>query len=209
MATSYTNSFAKVLFDRLLAAVLLLAFLPVLAAAAAAIRIFMGSPVVFSQLRAGQSGQPFRLYKFRTMVEQLLSDGSPAPDAARLTRLGRLLRASSIDELPQLWNILTGEMSLVGPRPLHLCYLPRYDARQSRRHEVRPGITGLAQVEGRNSIDWNQRFELDIRYVDSASFALDLKILFKTAVCVLLRRGISSQGHATMDEFKGSAGNQV
>lgn len=208
MATDYANSWRKQLFDRLLGGVILVAALPVLGATALAVRILMGHPVLFSQLRAGRSGRPFRLHKFRTMVDHLDAEGRQAPDGARLTRLGRFLRSTSIDELPQLWNIVTGEMSVVGPRPLHLRYLPRYDSRQSRRHEVSPGITGLAQVEGRNTLDWNRRFELDIRYVDTATFGLDLKILFKTVYCVLLRRGISAQGHATMDEFEGSAGNR-
>jgi sugar transferase EpsL len=208
MATDYSNSMAKQLLDRLLAGVILIAALPVLGAAALAVRILMGPPVLFSQLRAGRSGSPFRLHKFRTMAEQLDAEGRQSPDGIRLTRLGRFLRNTSIDELPQLWNVLTGEMSVIGPRPLHLRYLPRYDSRQSRRHEVRPGITGLAQVEGRNALDWNRRLELDIRYVDTASFSLDLTILFKTFYCVLLRRGISAQGHATMGEFEGSAGNR-
>lgn len=162
------------------------------------VRRSMGSPVLFRQDRPGRHGQPFTLMKFRTMRD---GDGS---DAERLTPLGRALRATSLDELPELWNVLRGDMSLVGPRPLLTRYLDRYDRRQARRHEVRPGITGLAQVEGRNSLDWEERFELDVTYVDTWTVPGDIVILARTVWRVLRRDGIAADGHATMPEFTGS-----
>lgn len=169
-----------------------------LAAIALAIRLTMGSPVLFRQVRPGLHGAPFTLVKFRTMRT---GEGS---DAERLTRLGRFLRATSLDELPELWNILRGDMSLVGPRPLLVEYLPRYSPRQARRHEVRPGLTGLAQVEGRNLVAWDERLELDVRYVETRTLALDLRILWRTLAMVLRREGISGDGHATMTPFEGT-----
>jgi lipopolysaccharide/colanic/teichoic acid biosynthesis glycosyltransferase len=194
--------------DRAVAAVALVAFAPVLAAAAVAIRATLGSPVLFAQERPGLRGRPFRVLKFRTMVEATGPDGAPLPDAERLTRLGRFLRSASIDELPQLWNVLRGELSLVGPRPLLMRYLPRYDREQARRHDVRPGITGWAQVHGRNSIAWEEKFALDVWYVDNWSLALDLRILSLTVARVFQRTGISREGHATMPEFMGTTGGK-
>lgn len=158
----------------------------------------MGSPTLFRQQRPGLNGEPFILLKVRTM-----RDGE-GPDDQRLTALGSFLRATSLDELPELWNVLRGDMSLVGPRPLLMEYLPRYDATQARRHEVRPGITGLAQVGGRNSLTWEERFALDVTYVDERSLALDMRILGRTVRSVLSRKGISAEGHATMPNFGGS-----
>ena len=163
------------------------------------VRLGMGAPVLFVQERPGRGGAPFRLMKFRTMRD---GEGS---DAERLTRLGKFLRSTSLDELPELLNVLKGEMSLVGPRPLLMRYLPRYTPRQMRRHEVRPGITGWAQVNGRNAISWEQKFEYDVWYVDNWSFWLDIKILWLTAWRVLTRQGISAEGEATMREFEGRA----
>ena len=170
---------------------------PVAALVAALVAATMGRPVLFSQARAGRGGRPFRFLKFRTM-----RDG-PGTDAERTTRLGRLLRATSLDELPQLLHVLTGHMSLVGPRPLPTCYLPRYSPEQARRHEVRPGLTGWAQVNGRNAISWDEKFARDVWYVDHRSLALDLKILFLTALQVVRRTGINASADTTMPEFKG------
>ena len=162
-----------------------------------------GRPVLFSQERIGWLDRPFRLYKFRSMSNAVDAGGELLPDAARLTLWGRFLRASSLDELPQLWNVLRGDMSLVGPRPLPVRYLPRYSAQQRRRHLVRPGITGWAQVQGRNALTWDRKLDLDIWYVDYRSLGLDVKILWMTALKVIRRDGISQDGHATMPEFWG------
>lgn len=170
-------------------------WVPLLALALLAVRVALGRPILFVQERTGLGGRPFRLVKLRTMRE---GDG---PDDERLTRTGRWLRAASLDELPELWHVLRGEMSLVGPRPLPVHYLPRYTPEQARRHEVRPGITGWAQVNGRNTLTWEQKFEYDVWYVDHRSFWLDLKILWRTVWQVLARRGISAEGEATMGEF--------
>lgn len=164
----------------------------------------MGTPVLFSQVRPGYRGAPFKVYKFRTMRDALGADGQPLPDAERLTRWGQLLRRTSIDELPQLFNVLKGDMSLVGPRPLLMEYLPLYSVEQRRRHDVRPGITGWAQVNGRNVQSWEERFRLDIWYVDHRSFWLDLKILWLTVRKVLAREGVSAAGEATMHKFTGN-----
>jgi len=177
---------------------LVVACLP-MAGIALAVRLTMGAPVLFRQRRPGLGGEPFVLVKFRTMRS------GPGDDAARLTRFGRFLRASSLDELPELWNVVVGDMSLVGPRPLLMEYLDRYSPRQARRHEVRPGLTGLAQVEGRNTVAWEDRFELDVRYVETRSLALDLRIIARTVGAVLRRQGISGEGEATMTPFQGSA----
>jgi lipopolysaccharide/colanic/teichoic acid biosynthesis glycosyltransferase len=176
---------------------LLVAAVP-MAVIAVAVRLTMGAPVLFRQRRPGLHGRPFTLVKFRTMRD---GDG---PDAERLTRLGHLLRGTSLDELPELWNVLRGEMSLVGPRPLLVEYLDLYSPRQARRHEVRPGLTGLAQVAGRNLVSWEDRFELDVRYVETRTFALDLQIIGRTVAAVLRREGISGGGEATMAPFRGS-----
>jgi lipopolysaccharide/colanic/teichoic acid biosynthesis glycosyltransferase len=170
---------------------------------ATAVRVTMGAPVFFRQQRPGLGGRPFSLLKFRTMRHARPGEDGPESDAARLGRLGRFLRATSIDELPTLLNVLRGEMSLVGPRPLLMRYLPRYSPRQYRRHEVKPGITGWAQVNGRNAISWDEKFELDVWYVENQSFLLDLRILARTFVKVFKREGISREGHATMPEFLG------
>jgi lipopolysaccharide/colanic/teichoic acid biosynthesis glycosyltransferase len=185
-----------------LAALLLLS--PVLALTALAILAKMGTPVLFRQARIGRRERMFVFYKFRTMTEARDSRGILLPDERRLTALGRFLRAGSLDELPQLWNVLRGDMTLVGPRPLLPEYLPRYTRSQRRRHEVKPGITGWAQVNGRNGLTWEQKFELDLWYVDQWSVWLDAKILYMTLLQVLRREGISQAGHATMPEFMGS-----
>ena len=172
-------------------------WLPAVAVVALLVLVRLGRPVLFTDMRAGLSGRPFRLVKFRTM---LLGDG---PDEERLTRFGRFLRASSLDELPELWNVLRGDMSLVGPRPLPVRYLPRYTPQQNRRHEVRPGLTGWAQVNGRNALDWDEKFRYDVDYVDSMSLVLDLKIILLTVLQVLFPRNIGHGGSATMPEFTG------
>jgi lipopolysaccharide/colanic/teichoic acid biosynthesis glycosyltransferase len=195
----------KVLLDRSAALVGLALLSPVLAAIAVAIRTTMGAPVLFTQDRPGRGGRIFRVVKFRTMRHAVGPDGRPLPDHERLTALGRFLRATSLDELPQLWNVLRGDLSLVGPRPLLVQYLPRYTPEQARRHDVMPGITGWAQVNGRNAISWDEKFALDVWYVDHWTFGLDLRILGLTLRRVLRREGISQGGHATMPEFMGSA----
>lgn len=176
---------------------------PVMLATAVAVRLFLGSPVLFRQVRPGLHARPFELVKFRTMLDACDASGAPLSDAERLTRFGRVLRASSLDELPQLWNVLKGDMSLVGPRPLLMEYLERYSPEQGRRHEVRPGLTGWAQVNGRNAVSWPERLRLDVWYVNHRSFLLDLKILWLTVKALFRRRGISAEGHATMPLFLG------
>ncbi len=182
---------------------------PVVAIAAAAIAVTDGLPVVFRQQRPGRFGEPFLLYKFRTMSNSASKEGLPQFDAERLTRVGRFLRDTSIDELPQLFNVLRGDMSLVGPRPLLMRYLPRYSPDQARRHDVLPGITGWAQVNGRNALSWNEKFSLDNWYVDHWSPWLDLRILAKTARGVISGSGVSSDGHVTMPEFMGNGGSHA
>lgn len=191
-------------FDFVAAAAGLLLLSPVLLLVAWKVRRTMGSPVLFQQVRPGLHGTPFRMVKFRTMRDAIGPDGQPLPDAERLTPFGQFLRSSSLDELPELWNVLKGEMSLVGPRPLLMEYLPLYSPEQARRHEVRPGVTGWAQVNGRNAISWEQKFAFDVWYVDNRSFWLDVKIIFLTVKKVLVRDGISAQGEATMPKFTGS-----
>ena len=171
---------------------------PLLAGLAVAVRLTTGAPVLFRQPRAGRHGRAFRIVKFRTMTDARHADGTLLPDAERLTALGRFLRRTSLDELPELVNVLTGDMSLVGPRPLLIEYLPHYTPRQARRHELRPGITGWAQINGRNAVDWPARLEMDVWYVDHRSLGLDLKILSLTVWTVLRSDGISADGHATM-----------
>jgi lipopolysaccharide/colanic/teichoic acid biosynthesis glycosyltransferase len=177
---------------------------PVIALTTLAVRISMGSPVLFRQQRPGRDARPFVLCKFRTMRDALGADGKPLPDEARMTTTGQMLRSLSLDELPQLWNVFRGDMSLVGPRPLLMQYLGRYNARQARRHEVLPGITGWAQVNGRNALTHEERFELDLWYVENWSLKLDAEILLLTLRTVLRRSGISSPNHVTMAEFKGT-----
>jgi lipopolysaccharide/colanic/teichoic acid biosynthesis glycosyltransferase len=198
------RSLIKPLADRLIAATALIALTPVMAALWLSIRIQMGSPVVFRQTRIGFNDARFEFLKFRSMTDERDSRGQLLPDDQRLTAFGRFLRSTSLDELPQLVNVLRGDMSLIGPRPLLTQYLPRYSPIQRRRHEVRPGITGWSQVNGRNDIPWEKKFELDVWYVDHAGPLLDLKILWITVVKVFGRHGISSTGHATMPEFMGS-----
>jgi lipopolysaccharide/colanic/teichoic acid biosynthesis glycosyltransferase len=195
---------SKRILDILGAALGLLVLSPVFVVVALAIRRQMGAPVIFRQTRPGRDAKPFRMVKFRTMRVALDVDGTPLPDADRLTPLGRFLRASSLDELPELWNVLTGDMSLVGPRPLLMDYLPYYSAEQARRHAVRPGVTGWAQINGRNAISWDERFALDVWYVDNRSLWLDLKIVWLTLGKVAKREGISAAGEATMPKFGGN-----
>jgi sugar transferase EpsL len=192
--------------DLLLVVVSAPIWIPLLAALALIVRLQLGSPVLFTQRRPGLHGRPFMLVKFRTMTDARDSGGLERPDSERLTRFGRLLRATSLDELPELWNVLRGEMSLVGPRPLLMEYLPLYTPLQARRHEVRPGITGWAQISGRNAIRWDDKFALDVWYVDHHSVWLDFRILAMTIVRVVRREGISQEGHETVQPFRGSAG---
>ena len=179
-------------------------FMPVLCILCVLIRFKLGSPIFFKQTRPGLNGKPFKMIKFRTMLDAADKDGNPLPDAERLTQFGSFLRASSLDELPGLWNVLKGDMSLVGPRPLLMEYLPLYSKEQARRHDVRPGITGWAQVNGRNAISWEDKFKLDVWYVDNQSFWLDIKVLFLTIKKVFIREGISAEGDVTMPKFTGS-----
>jgi lipopolysaccharide/colanic/teichoic acid biosynthesis glycosyltransferase len=177
---------------------------PVMAVIAILIWWKLGRPILFVQLRPGLHGRPFRLYKFRTMSDARDADGHLLPDAQRLTGLGRFLRATSLDELPELWNVVKGDMSLVGPRPLLMEYLPLYTAEQARRHEVKPGLTGWAQVNGRNALSWEEKFALDVWYVDNRSFLLDCRIVWMTLLKVIRREGITAPGEATMPKFTGS-----
>ncbi|MBO6827509.1 MAG: sugar transferase [Sneathiella sp.] len=176
---------------------------PVIVAVALNVRREMGSPVLFRQTRPGRNGKPFQMIKFRTMRDTFDAEGNALPDADRLTSFGRFLRSSSLDEIPELWNVLRGEMSLVGPRPLLMEYLPLYSHEQARRHEVRPGVTGWAQVNGRNAISWDEKFALDVWYIDNRSLWLDLKIIWLTIRKVVKREGISAAGEATMPKFEG------
>lgn len=194
----------KRLFDILVSLGLLLVLALPLLLLAGVVRRKLGSPVLFRQVRPGLQGRPFMMVKFRTMTNECDVSGELLPDALRLTSFGRFLRASSLDELPELWNVLRGEMSLVGPRPLLMEYLPLYSLTQARRHEVRPGITGWAQVNGRNAVSWDERFALDVWYVEHRSLWLDLRILWRTVCKVLVREGISAQGEATMARFTGN-----
>lgn len=191
----------KRLFDILVAGLGLLFLLPVFLILALLVRLKLGSPIFFRQQRPGKNGKIFTIIKFRTMREGYAPDGTPLPDHERLTPFGSFLRSTSLDELPELWNVLKGEMSLVGPRPLLPEYLPRYSPRQARRHEVRPGITGWAQINGRNAQSWEERLEYDVWYVENQSFFLDLKILFLTILRVIRKEGINAPGEATMPPF--------
>jgi len=191
-------------FDFCVALTLLGATLPLLALIALLIRGRIGTPMLFRQQRPGLNGKPFMLYKFRTMAEQRAATGELLPDETRLLPLGRVLRRFSLDELPQLFNVIKGDMSLVGPRPLLMEYMPLYTPEQARRHAVRPGITGWAQVNGRNAVNWDERFKLDVWYVDHQSFRLDLRILWLTFIQVLRAEGINEPGAATMSKFTGN-----
>lgn len=194
----------KRFFDIVLSALSLLILLPIIALVAWNIRKNLGSPVLFRQTRPGLNGKPFEMVKFRTMKDAVDQQGNPLPDSERMTPFGDKLRNSSLDELPELWNVLKGEMSLVGPRPLLMQYLPLYSKEQSRRHDVRPGVTGWAQINGRNAISWEEKFALDVWYVDNKTLWLDIKILFLTVKKVFVKEGISADGHVTVEPFKGS-----
>lgn len=194
----------KRFFDIFLATLAILVLTLPLLALIWIVRIKLGSPVFFFQIRPGLHGKPFKMVKFRTMTDELGPDGTLLPDSVRLTPFGSFLRSSSLDELPELWNVLKGDMSLVGPRPLLMEYLPLYSPEQARRHEVRPGVTGWAQINGRNAISWEDKFKLDAWYVDNQSFWLDIKILWLTVKKVLVRDGISAAGEATMSKFTGT-----
>jgi sugar transferase EpsL len=190
-------------FDVVASAAALLVLAGPMAVIAVLVRRNLGSPVLFRQERPGLYGEPFDLVKFRTMRDAVDADGRPLPDAERLTRFGRALRSTSLDELPELWNILRGDMSVVGPRPLLMQYLDRYTPEQARRHEVRPGLTGLAQVAGRNALSWEDKFALDVAYVETRSLWLDLRIIARTVLQVARREGIAAEGSATAEEFLG------
>jgi lipopolysaccharide/colanic/teichoic acid biosynthesis glycosyltransferase len=198
-------TFWKRVIDLSASALGLLVVSPILLVLALLIRARLGAPVLFRQTRPGFHARPFTILKFRTMRDACDARGNPLPDAERLPPLGRFLRSTSLDELPELWNVLRGDMSLVGPRPLLMEYLPLYSAEQARRHEVRPGITGGAQVNGRNALGWKDRFALDVEYVDRVSLALDARILLLTMLKVFRREGINQQGSATMEKFRGNA----
>lgn len=198
----------KRMFDVVVSLMVLLFCWPVMLVLFFIIAIKLGRPVFFSQPRPGLDGKVFKLYKFRSMTNETGADGELLPDSKRLTSFGRLLRSLSVDELPSLWNVLKGDMSLVGPRPLLVEYLPLYDKEQFRRHSFKPGITGWAQVNGRNAISWEEKFKFDVWYVDNQSFWLDLKILLMTAKKVVIRDGIAEGGQATMSKFTGSKGKQ-
>ena len=194
----------KRIFDLLVSLLVLALLFPIILITALLVCIKLGSPILFTQKRPGLKGKVFNLYKFRTMTDAKDNNGNLLPDAQRLTQFGRFLRSTSIDELPALFNVLKGELSLVGPRPLLVEYLPLYSTEQARRHDVKPGITGWAQVNGRNAIGWDEKFKLDVWYVDNHSFSLDIKILFSTVKKVFIREGISAEGEATMQKFTGN-----
>lgn len=196
--------FLKRVFDIIISFFALCVLWPVLLVVAILVRIKLGSPVLFSQERPGKDEKIFRMYKFRTMTDERDENGALLPDEVRLTSFGKFLRSASLDELPELWAIFTGKMSFVGPRPLLVQYLPLYNAEQHRRHEVRPGLTGWAQVNGRNLVNWQERFRLDVEYVDKMSLWMDIKIMFLTVKTVLVREGISSETSATMEFFRGN-----
>lgn len=198
------KNFFKRFIDILLSLLALIVLSPVLVVVAILVRIKLGGPVLFSQSRPGKDEKIFKMYKFRTMTDERDSNGELLPDGIRLTKFGKLLRATSLDELPELWNILKGDMSIVGPRPLLVQYLPLYNSEQRRRHEVRPGLTGLAQVSGRNAISWEEKFKLDVKYIDELSFINDIKIILLTIKKVFIKEGISSEKSSTMEVFQGT-----
>lgn len=195
---------SKRLFDLIASILALIVLSPVMGLTALLVRINLGGPVLFRQQRPGYKGRPFHIFKFRTMADRFAPDGSLLPDSERLGRFGRVLRSTSLDELPELFNILRGEMSVVGPRPLLMEYLPLYSAEQARRHDMPPGLTGWAQVHGRNALSWQDKFRLDVWYVDNWSFWLDLKIIFLTLAKVFQREGITQEGQATAEKFTGN-----
>jgi len=194
----------KRLFDIVVAGIGLLVLSPILILLAILIKIKLGGPVLFTQIRPGLNGKPFKIFKFRTMLDLADAEDKPLQDEARLPPFGKMLRATSLDEQPELWNVLIGDMSLVGPRPLLKEYLPLYSEEQNRRHEVRPGITGWAQVNGRNAISWEEKFKLDVWYVDNQSFWLDIGIILKTVKKVVVCEGINAEGEVTMSRFSGN-----
>ncbi|WP_316961267.1 sugar transferase [Staphylococcus agnetis] len=191
-------------FDLLIASLIFMYSLPLFMFTSVLIRIFIGKGVLFKQVRPGKNGYPFKLYKFRTMTNAKSADGELLPDHLRMTKLGSIIRSSSIDELPQLVNVIKGDLSLVGPRPLLMEYLPLYNEEQRKRHDVKPGITGWAQINGRNTISWDQKFKLDVWYVENQSFKLDLYILYKTFLKVLQKKDISAKDHVTVEKFRGN-----
>lgn len=199
------RTIGKRLFDLAIAIPLAIMMMPLLVVVALLVRWKLGAPVIFSQERPGLGGRIFKMYKFRSMTDERDSAGQLLPDDVRLTAFGRWLRASSLDELPEIWNVIRGEMSLVGPRPLLVRYLPLYSPEQARRHDVLPGVTGWAQVNGRNAISWEQKFALDQEYVDQHSLLMDVRILYLTAFKVFRRDGVSAADHVTMPEFRGQA----
>lgn len=201
----HPSKLLKSLIDRMIAAITLLIFAPVILGLAIAVYLRMGSPVLYSPTRAGKNGRPFTFYKFRTMTNDCDANGELLPDEQRITAVGQFLRQNSLDELPQLWNVSKGDMSIVGPRPLHMEYLDRYTSEQARRHEVIPGITGWAQINGRNGITWEEKFKFDVWYVDHWSLWLDLRILLLTVWKVIKREGISQEGFVAMEEFVGTS----
>ncbi len=205
----FYEKYVKRLQDILLSLIALIVLSPVLLVTALLVRVKLGSPVIFKQKRPGLNGEIFTLYKFRTMTDAKDQDGNLLPDEVRLTKFGKLLRSTSLDELPELLNILFGDISVIGPRPLLVEYLPRYNAEQRRRHEVRPGLSGLAQVNGRNAISWEEKFKYDVQYVDNVTFLGDWKIIFQTIWNVLQRNGISSETSATMEVFMGTEEEKV
>ncbi len=200
----FYQRFAKRLMDFILSLIAIIVLSPVLIIIGVLVKVKLGSPVIFKQKRPGLNEKIFTMYKFRTMTDEKDENGELLPDSARLTKFGRILRSTSLDELPELFNILKGDMSFVGPRPLLVEYLPLYNEHQKRRHEVRPGLSGHAQVNGRNAISWEEKFNLDVEYVDSVSFIGDLKIIFLTIKKVFVREGISSDTAVTMEPFRGS-----
>ena len=200
---TFYQRYGKRAIDLVLSLLLLVLFWWVLAIVAILVRVKLGSPVLFKQPRPGKDEKIFNLYKFRTMTDERDAEGNLLPDDVRLTKFGKALRATSLDELPEVFNIIKGEMAIIGPRPLLVKYLPRYNADQHRRHDARPGLTGLAQVNGRNSISWDEKFRYDVEYVDNISLALDISIFIRTILAALRRSGISAEGEATMPEFMG------
>lgn len=206
---TFYQRYGKRVIDLCLSLVLLILFWWVLAIVAILVRVKLGSPVLFRQPRPGRNEKVFNLYKFRTMTDERDADGNLLPDEQRLTKFGSVLRSTSLDELPEVFNIVRGDMSIIGPRPLLVKYLPRYSAEQRRRHEARPGLTGLAQVNGRNSISWDEKFLYDVEYVDNVSLGLDASIFLRTILATLRRSGISAEGEATMPEFMGDESKET
>ncbi len=206
---TFYQRYGKRVIDLCLSLVLLILFWWVLAIVAILVRVKLGSPVLFRQPRPGRDEKVFNLYKFRTMTDERDADGNLLPDERRLTKFGSVLRSTSLDELPEVFNIVRGDMSIIGPRPLLVKYLPRYSAEQRRRHEARPGLTGLAQVNGRNSISWDEKFLYDVEYVDNVSLGLDASIFLRTILATLRRSGISAEGEATMPEFMGDESKET